>query len=177
MSQKNIEKCLLCSKILDKTGWRKYRKIVYCDKECFSKNVKKKMLGKGNPLWKGKNVKLSALHNWVKRYFPKSIFCQSCKKVPPRDLANISQEYKRDLSDWEWLCRKCHMTKDGRMEKLKELSLKHAKSNAIKSWISRKSKKPKCLNCKEEYRNRKGQFFCSPRCFWEWKKHHKKLTK
>ena len=45
-------------------------------------------------------------------------YCEDCGKVPPRDLANISQEYKRDINDFEWLCRKCHMTKDGRLNQL-----------------------------------------------------------
>lgn len=47
--------------------------------------------------------------------------CEDCHQVKPLDLANISQEYKRDLSDWEWLCRLCHMKKDGRLEKLRNL--------------------------------------------------------
>ena len=36
-------------------------------------------------------------------------------KNPPYDLANISQEYRRDVDDFEWLCRSCHMKKDGRI--------------------------------------------------------------
>jgi hypothetical protein len=39
-----------------------------------------------------------------------------CKQKRKLEVANISQQYKRDLSDWEWLCRKCHMTKDGRLK-------------------------------------------------------------
>lgn len=30
-------------------------------------------------------------------------------------MANISGKYKTDLSDWEYLCRRCHMKKDGRL--------------------------------------------------------------
>jgi len=37
----------------------------------------------------------------------------------PYDVANISGKYKRDIKDFEWLCRLCHMTKDGRLEALK----------------------------------------------------------
>ena len=36
----------------------------------------------------------------------------------PYDCANISGEYHRDVDDFEWLCRRCHMVKDGRLEKL-----------------------------------------------------------
>ena len=75
-----------------------------------------------NPLWKGDKVGYGALHAWIIRRFPKPKLCQCCNLCPPYDLANISQEYKRELSDWEWLCCLCHRTKDGRMEKLRESS-------------------------------------------------------
>ena len=45
--------------------------------------------------------------------------CQNCGENKPLDLANISGKYLRKLSDFEWLCRKCHMTKDGRLENTK----------------------------------------------------------
>jgi hypothetical protein len=71
-----------------------------------------------NGIWKGHAVGYHALHSWIKRRLVKTKLCQNCKNVPPFDLANISQKYKRDLSDWEWLCRSCHMKKDLRLEKL-----------------------------------------------------------
>lgn len=77
-----------------------------------------KKTGKNNHNWKGDKVGYTSLHEWVSIHYPKKEFCEMCGKVPPRDIANISQEYKRDLDDWEWLCRSCHMKKDGRMEKL-----------------------------------------------------------
>lgn len=74
---------------------------------------------KGNlhPLWKGDIINKRTLHARLRRYLKKPKLCNLCKSYPPYDLANISQEYKTDLSDWEWLCRTCHMVKDGRMEK------------------------------------------------------------
>ena len=59
-----------------------------------------------------------ALHSWIKKRLSKPILCQNCNKRKAYDLANISQQYKRDLSDWNWLCRKCHMTKDNRIQRL-----------------------------------------------------------
>ncbi len=73
-----------------------------------------------NPGWKGSKVGMKSLHEWVRRRKPKPQKCEDCKINPPRDLANISQKYKRDIDDFEWLCRKCHMTKDGRIKTLKE---------------------------------------------------------
>lgn len=34
---------------------------------------------------------------------------------PTYDLANITGNYTRDFSNWKYLCRKCHMKSDGRM--------------------------------------------------------------
>ena len=77
--------------------------------------------GSNNGYWKGDNVCYTGLHLWIKTRLPKSESCQECGlKTDKLDLANISQEYKRDVSDWEWLCRSCHMKKDGRINNLKQ---------------------------------------------------------
>ena len=76
-----------------------------------------------NYQWKGDDVGLHALHKWVKIRKVKSELCENCKQVPPVDLANISGKYKRDIKDFKWLCRACHMKEDGRMNKLKEYNL------------------------------------------------------
>ena len=76
-------------------------------------------LGKKNPMWVGDKVGYDALHAWVRRHKPKLEFCECCGVNPPYDLANISQEYHRDINDFEWLCRNCHMGKDSRIFNLK----------------------------------------------------------
>lgn len=68
--------------------------------------------------WKGDKVGYSRLHAWVRQNKPEPKYCVDCKSNPPKDLANISQEYKRNIDDWEYLCRRCHMLKDGRMGNL-----------------------------------------------------------
>ncbi len=77
-------------------------------------------LGAKNPQWKGDNVGYDALHGWVRLRLPKPDNCQRCGVTIPYDLANISGEYTRDLTDWWWLCRRCHMESDDRLEKLRE---------------------------------------------------------
>lgn len=81
-------------------------------------------MSENNPNWKGDGVGLDALHIWVLRRKPKPELCEMCKKSPPKDLANISQKYLRSVDDFEWLCRKCHMTKDGRLNKLRSMRIK-----------------------------------------------------
>lgn len=85
-----------------------------------------------NSQWKGDEVGYGALHDWVKRRLKKTKFCQRCIRKPPYDLANKGL-YTRDLSQWEWLCRKCHMIKDGRY--------KNALANLARSREVRRKKK------------------------------------
>ena len=80
--------------------------------------IAKSKRGEKNINWKGKNAGITAIHHWVGRRKPKVELCVRCKQRKAIDLANISQKYKRDVNDFEWLCRSCHMTEDGRMNKL-----------------------------------------------------------
>ncbi len=82
------------------------------------KSISENHLNEKNPMWKGNKVQYNALHGWVRRRKPKPKLCEECKIRKPYDLANISEEYKRDINDYEWLCRRCHMDKDGRMDNL-----------------------------------------------------------
>lgn len=118
-----------------------FARIKFCSHKCvrFSDKIKKKLsdqrsgipktktwktsaskgrLSEKNPQWKGGRAGLQAIHIWVRARKPKPNKCIDCQKNPPVDLANISQKYKRDINDFEWLCRKCHMTKDGRLKAL-----------------------------------------------------------
>jgi len=81
------------------------------------KNNKKSlfMRGEKNHQWKGNDVGYCSLHEWIKNHKQKPEFCEECKKKKPYDLANISGIYKRDINDFRWLCRSCHMKSDGRM--------------------------------------------------------------
>lgn len=74
--------------------------------------------GSKNGMWKGDNVGYISLHEWIKKHKPKPEFCEKCKINKPYDLANISGKYKRDVNDFRWLCRKCHMKEDGRLKNL-----------------------------------------------------------
>ena len=98
--------CVDCGKVLSKTSY----------KRCHPCNNGKEYAGERHPQWKGDGVSYKGLHSWVRKHLVKPGLCQDCGRVAPYDLANISQQYKRDLSDWEWLCRRCHMEKDGRLE-------------------------------------------------------------
>lgn len=74
-------------------------------------------VGENNGQWKGNEVKYGCLHKWVRRNKPQPESCEICGVRRDRlDCANISGDYKRELSDWIYLCRRCHMKTDGRLE-------------------------------------------------------------
>lgn len=84
-----------------------------------------------SPNWKGDSVGITALHNWVERRLGKPRKCEHCSTTESRffDWANKSQEYKRELSDWIRLCRKCHNKYDYevRLPKWRKSMEKHKK--------------------------------------------------
>jgi hypothetical protein len=81
------------------------------------KNSFRANVGENNGQWKGTAVHYGCLHKWVRRNKPIPDHCEICGVKRNRlDCANISGEYKRDLNDWIFLCRRCHMKTDGRLK-------------------------------------------------------------
>lgn len=98
--------------------------------------ISESKLSERNPNWKGDSAGLDAIHIWVLYRKPKQERCEECKNNEPKDLANISQKYRRDINDFRWLCRRCHMKGDGRLDKFISFASK------------RLLKKISCLQCK-----------------------------
>ena len=85
--------------------------------------------------FKGTNREYIELHQWIKKRKPKTECCEWCKKTKiiwfeqkktcrrgftkkiDLELANISGEYHRDVTDFAWLCHDCHMKYDGNFDK------------------------------------------------------------
>lgn len=69
--------------------------------------------GERNGNWKGAEVGYQALHRWVRRWGTKLGICFHCREAKKQtEWANISGEYRRDLSDYIELCRSCHKLYD-----------------------------------------------------------------
>ncbi len=68
--------------------------------------------GVENSMWKADNVGYIALHNWAHKYVGLKKICSQCGSSLNLEMANKSQEYKRELEDWLTLCRKCHRARD-----------------------------------------------------------------
>ncbi len=92
-------------------------------------------MGKGN--WLGDDAGYSALHAHVNRYLGSPRLCAHCGTTDAMlyDWANVSGQYKRDLSDWIRLCRSCHKKFDnGREDKSFYFDERgHRKAQAVKA--------------------------------------------
>jgi hypothetical protein len=132
-----IEKCHVCGKEKKIHPCHlKYSKsgFIFCSSHCFgifnmtgrkytkerNQKVSCGKLNEKNPQWKGDKVGKISLHMWINARKTKPKFCEECQTKPPKDLANISGKYKRDITDYKWLCRKCHEIMDGHITNLKQ---------------------------------------------------------
>jgi hypothetical protein len=72
--------------------------------------------GKDNVTWRGDEAGYSPIHIWVVRWKGRPNICEHCGKKETRsryiDWANIDHKYKRRLSDYIRLCKKCHRRYD-----------------------------------------------------------------
>ena len=84
----------------------------------FSKEVRAKMSANKrddkNANWKGDNAKYGTIHDWVRTRKGKARehICEICNERQAMDWSNKDHKYKRDLEDWQAVCRKCHYKYD-----------------------------------------------------------------
>jgi hypothetical protein len=87
-----------------------------------SEETKQKMrlaaLGENNHRWKGDDISYRTLHQWINRHKPKPELCEICCVEPPYDAACVG-EYDRNLDNWKYVCRSCHVNLDGRIYNLR----------------------------------------------------------
>ena len=117
----NKRLCLCkCGILIDKFDKRDGRERFYkkghqCIGRHHTERTKQKMSiaksGSNNHNWKGNAVALRTLRTWVKKYKPKPAYrlCEFCHKKPvyQLELANVTGVYKRDFSNWKYLCHRC----------------------------------------------------------------------
>jgi len=113
---KKIKKiCLYCGKEFvstDSNGSIGRRK--YCSARCSGLSTGFKVgqtKGNNNIMWKGNKVGYHGLHCWLTRNYGQPKQCVVCGENRPNkryEWANISKKYKRDITDWIRMCKKCH---------------------------------------------------------------------
>jgi hypothetical protein len=86
-----------------------------------------------HPGWKGDKAGYSAIHDWILRNKTKPKVCEECHKKKKLQAANISGEYKRDITDFKFLCSKCHSAIDIKSRpKGQDVKTSKLKNNDIK---------------------------------------------
>jgi protein-arginine kinase activator protein McsA len=92
-------------------------KTQYCSMKCLGQYRR----GSKHHGFKSGKIAYTSLHGWIKRNLTKPKLCQHCQLKPPRDLANITGIYNRDLSNWRYLCKSCHAIYDGSISNIPRL--------------------------------------------------------
>jgi len=106
-------------------------------------------------MWKGDNASHWAIRSWARRLLKdKKGTCETCRLKPAFDLASKSGEHKRDLTDWFYLCRTCHMNYDGRMDNIRKWGKKLQEKNLKKRPTIVQLKKRLWELCKQIVRAR-----------------------
>lgn len=82
-----------------------------------------KISGSNNYSWKGDEVGNDALHEWLIKNMVKPDSCPRCIRKIKLHLCNVSprydkRTYTRDFKNWLWLCARCHLEYDGRINYL-----------------------------------------------------------
>lgn len=101
------------------------------------------------------------LHHWVERQLGKPTVCSNCTTTTAKryDWANVSSQYKQDISDWIRLCRACHNKMDMKRN-VKNKGYRRfgrCKRNHLvtgdNTYISPTDGKSYCLDCKKMLRH------------------------
>ena len=86
-----------------------------------SEDIKEKISlannGMNNGCWKGEKASYNSIHEWVRNHKPKSLVCEICHKNKKTELMNIDHKGKRNINDYIWACRKCHVNYDYKTNK------------------------------------------------------------
>lgn len=122
--------CRYCKKPFEATS----SKRKYCSHDCARKDNKTQfkighavhvnsigsrfqkgqLEGEDNVNWKGDKVGYWGLHKWIQRKRGKAKKCAACGGEKRIQWANLSHEYKRNVTDWKELCQSCHSKYDRR---------------------------------------------------------------
>lgn len=75
--------------------------------------------GENHHRWVGDKITKKPVHRWVDKVLGRPKECENCGDTSDRvyDWANLSGDYKRDVSDWARLCRMCHSAIDDYVNK------------------------------------------------------------
>ncbi len=143
--------CLHCGKTYKKKypyGLKRMRSFRFCGNKCSYKhgnagrfaNGHSGLVGAKNKEWKGDKAGYKAIHEWVRKRIKKSGSCAHCaadnrvivdklgRSKSYLQLANLSGEYRRDITDWTWLCPRCHYWYDKGRDSIRKVFEDHGRA-------------------------------------------------
>ena len=89
----------------------------------------------------------SSIHYWIRKQSGKPTHCENCSKTTGKlEWSNVSQEYKRELSDWQMLCTSCHAAYD----KYKDYCAKGHRLDGDNVYVPPKGRQRRCAVCNRE---------------------------
>ena len=96
---------------------------------------KRKRFGKDHHAWVGDDIQVRSGRTRAGRAFKKEP-CEECGESEKRiDRHHIDGETKNnERSNIKFLCRKCHMREDGRLEKISELGKRNWSKALAARW-------------------------------------------
>lgn len=112
MNKRMDKVCIVCNKSFKVHKYR-FDIAKTCSYNCRNQ-LYTTLKGDKTNSWKGDGAKYAAVHSWLRTNIEKATKCEWCGIEGKIEWANISHEYKRDLSDWAQLCHKCNLTYDYR---------------------------------------------------------------
>ena len=110
----------------------------YCSQDCGQRSmsgrkqtqehIKKRILsGDAHPLWEGPSVSERGGRARALRAYPSPSNCERCGKSGRLDRHHKDENTANNLREnIEFLCRKCHMTADGRINRMREVRYGHS---------------------------------------------------
>ena len=99
---------------------KQWESIEYCSRKCSGGKTSKRQLERfkdetKHPRWRGDSAGYFAMHDWITKHYGQPKKCEICKLNDPLRVyhwANLTGNYKRDISDWKRMCVSCHRKYD-----------------------------------------------------------------
>lgn len=94
-------------------------------------------LGEQHHKWKGDDAGITAIHLWIRKQLLKTLplKCTECGSVENVEVASTTNHnYTRDVKDYTFLCRPCHIKKDGSQESRRLLRNGPARAYGTKKY-------------------------------------------
>lgn len=141
--------------------------------------AKRKRFGEAHPNWKGNDISVRSGRSRALRLYPKVGPCVLCGNARAERHHLDENTANNEPSNIVILCRRCHMSSDGRLDQFRELAISNL-SNAINRAAQIRKSNPTCpkghpYSGSNLYVNPRGARVCR-KCINDYKKEQRRLA-